>query len=301
MNILLLNLLRKAGITCYPLLVSTRENGKPEMSFPSLGQFDGVDILTFDEKNNMYLLDCTQSKLSYKTAPFNILNRMAFLVDLVEGKWIDVSIDKPLFTTSVNVNALIDSTGNVNGNAYMELTNIAKVQELETDTKNKVSLLASSGDNDIKVDSTVKLHDKDDNDTLIKKVQFHYALSNAGNLYFINPFLFTMFTKNPFKDTARFYDIDFGCGQVYTTSVHVLVPPGFTIDEVPKPGLIRMPDSSIMFKKEYFYNQNSILVRTSFTISRPEFEKEEYTAVHNFFDKVYSLINEQIILKKNDE
>jgi len=198
MNILLLNLLRKAGITCYPLLVSTRENGKPEMSFPSLGQFDGVDILTFDEKNNMYLLDCTQSKLSYKTAPFNILNRMAFLVDLVEGKWIDVSIDKPLFTTSVNVNALIDSTGNVNGNAYMELTNIAKVQELETDTKNKVSLLASSGDNDIKVDSTVKLHDKDDNDTLIKKVQFHYALSNAGNLYFINPsYSFSEFTFPP--------------------------------------------------------------------------------------------------------
>jgi len=301
MNILLFNMLHKAGVTCYPILVSTRSNGKPDMSFPSAGQFDGVDILALDEKENIYILDCTQKQLSYKSLPYNILNREAFLVDVLKNKWINITNTKPLLTSSTDIVAVVDSAGNVNGKAYMKLENVAKILDLVTNTTEKTSLLATGDENDIKIDSTEMQHDTDDNDTLIKKVQFHYTLSNAGSLYFINPFMFTMLAKNPFKDTLRAYDIDFVCSQSYKTSVRLLIPAGFTIDEVPKPGVIRTADSSMMFKKEYYYNENSIVIRTAFDLSRAEFSKEEYNAVHNFFDKVYAIISEQIVLKKKEE
>ncbi|HEX4375439.1 MAG TPA: transglutaminase domain-containing protein, partial [Puia sp.] len=56
MNILFLNLLRKVGVRCLPILISTRENGIPDPDFASLSQFNGVDILAVDS-NTIYTID----------------------------------------------------------------------------------------------------------------------------------------------------------------------------------------------------------------------------------------------------
>ena len=44
-NLIILNLLRKAGIPCSPILVSTRNNGQVDEKFLSLSQFNGIDVL----------------------------------------------------------------------------------------------------------------------------------------------------------------------------------------------------------------------------------------------------------------
>ncbi len=86
MNILLLNLLRKAGINCMPLLVSTQINGNPDRDFPSISQFNGVDVMIRDS-SLFYIIDCTQKYLSFQIPPYNVLNSNAFLVDPVYKGW----------------------------------------------------------------------------------------------------------------------------------------------------------------------------------------------------------------------
>ena len=112
MNILLLNLLRRVGIKSLPILVSTRENGKSDNTFASLGQFNNVDVLTA-ETDNMYILDCTQKGLSYKLPPENVLNSKAFIVDPELDKWIFISDSRILMKNEINVYATLDSNGNV--------------------------------------------------------------------------------------------------------------------------------------------------------------------------------------------
>ena len=80
-----------------------------------------------------------------------------------------------------------------------------------------------------------------------------------------------------------------------------MVPDNFTIDEVPKSRAIRMEDSSIFFSREVFVSGNQIMVRNTFNINRALFSKDEYGGIKSFFDKIYALINEQVIVKKKDE
>ncbi len=162
MNILLINLLRKTGIACYPLLISTRENGRLDQSFPSLGQFNGVDVLVING-DQVYVLDCVQKNLSYKTTPFNILNCDAMLVDRSNSKWVHIADSRVLMNTELSLNAKIDSTGVMSGAADVKFSGIAKAEiigEEQKDEKEKANTrdLIDEDATDLKIDSSLVLH-----------------------------------------------------------------------------------------------------------------------------------------------
>lgn len=300
MNILLLNLLRKAGIYCVPVLFSSHDNGKADKTFPSLGQFNGVDVLAADG-TQLYVLDCTQKNLSYKTTPLNIINSDAFIVDPQRSGWVNIKDERNLMHTDLTLNAEIDSTGLMHGAGRIFYAAIAKAQELkdeEADKKKESKELVDDNSIDLKIDSSYSIHHDDDNDTLIRNIRFHANTVNTGDVYFINPFMFSLFKKNPFSDTARFSDIDFGCNQSYSTSLRLNISPVFTVEEIPNSILIRTEDSSILFRRQFFSSGNLLLVRNTFTINRAVFDKEEYGGIRSFFEKVYALLQDQVLLKK---
>lgn len=302
MNILLLNLLRKAGIFCVPVLFSSHDNGKTDKTFPTLGQFNGVDVLAADG-SALYVLDCTQKNLSYKTTPLNIINSEAFMVDSQRSGWISIADKRNLMNTDLSVNAEIDSAGLMHGSGRVLYTAIAKAQELkdeEADKKKDSKELVDDNSIDLKIDSSFSIHHDDDNDTLIHNIRFHANTVNTGDVYFINPFMFSMFKKNPFSDTTRYSDIDFGCNQSYTTSIRLNISPVFNVEEIPNSVLIRTEDSSILFRRQFFSSGNQLLVRNTFTINRTVFDKDEYKGVKSFFDKVYILLQDQVLLKKKE-
>jgi len=48
-----------------------------------------------------------------------------------------------------------------------------------------------------------------------------------------------------------------------------------------------------------YYHENNILVlRNVFEVLKPIYEKEEYPVLKEFFQRMYGMINEQIVLKK---
>ena len=114
MNFLLLNLLRKAGVSCYPLLVSTHENGNPDESFPILSQFNGLDLLVYDSLL-FYDVDCTQKDLSFKIPPYNILNTYAYLLDFDKYGWIFVTDNRISMIKETSIQAEMDSQGGLKG------------------------------------------------------------------------------------------------------------------------------------------------------------------------------------------
>jgi hypothetical protein len=303
MNILLLNLLRKVDVKCFPALISTRENGKVDKTFPTLSQFNGVDILTISD-DTVFVLDCTQKSLSYRTTPFNVLNCEAFIIDKDVNKWVLISDKRSLMNTELYVNALMDSTGIMTGLGRIIYTGIAKAEKIKDEEKEKKQqskeLLDDDAPVDLKIDSSTEEHGDDDLDTLLHTITFHASLSNTENLYFLNPFMFSFFRKNPFKDSIRYSDVDFGCNQSYVTRILVAVPQNFDIEDVPKSITIRTEDSSIIFKREFLTANNQVLIRHSFSFNRALFSSDEYTGLKTFFDKVYALINEQIVLKRKE-
>lgn len=305
-NLAMINLLRKAGIeNTFPILVSTRENGRTDMTFPSLSQFNGVDVLVYDS-SYVYVLDGTQKYLPFGAKPVNILNRNAFLIDRYNSQWITITESAPLMNSAVIVNAALDSSGIIHGDAELIFKDYAKKERLDDDEDTEQEREEEEKDfikddqPDITIDTVIVKNADDLLQPLIHDMKFHYTLSNTDNYYFLNPFFLSMFRKNPFADEERRTDVDFGCNQYYSMNIHITIPEIYEIDELPKSTMIRMPDSSLLFKREILKGNNELYIRNSFEINYLLYTKEEYPGVKQFFDKVYALISEQVVLKKKE-
>jgi hypothetical protein len=93
-NLILLNFLEKVGVQSFPLLISTRDNGKVKRDFPSVSQMNGLDIIVFDS-TNFYVLDASQRAQSFQTPPYNIINREALLLIPNSVQWVNISDIRP--------------------------------------------------------------------------------------------------------------------------------------------------------------------------------------------------------------
>ena len=305
MNILFLNLLRKAEIKCFPILVSTRENGIPDPDFASMSQFNGVDILAVDS-NTIYTIDCSQKYLSPQITPFNIMNRYGYIVDPVSKGWFFITDKRILMQNEISIDGAMNNDGTLKGTLTQSFIGFAKTKMLTDQLKNKNSSASDDhemNDNTINliIDSVISEKNDEYNDTLSEIVNFHFSPSSTGNIFFINPFMFSSFIKNPFKDTARFSDIDFGCNQSYDILMRIKVPNNFSIEDLPKDVSIQKEDSSALFERSISKQSNNLLlIHDSFILKNAIFPKEDYPALKSFFDKVYTLINEEILLKKNN-
>ena len=304
-NLTILNLLKKSGVDCYPVLVSTRGNGKTDPDFISLGQFNGVDILILDSAN-FYMLDGTQKYNSYKTTPYNILNRDVFLIDSFEHKWVNISDDRPLMKTTITVKAELSHSSELKGDAHISFFDHSKANKLEDQNKKKSDEEKEEEDKefiqkdflDLIIDSLKEENAEDELLPLIHKFNFTYKLSSTDNYLFLDPFFLSNFRKNPFIDSIRRTDIDMGSNQTYAMYLHLTIPETFLIEELPQNILIRSIDSSMLFKREVLRQGNILVFRNSFDIQRPIYSKEEYPGIREYFKKIYGVISDRIVLKK---
>jgi hypothetical protein len=303
-NILFLNLLRTVGVKCYPILASTRDNGNPDIDFPSLSQFNGVDIVVMDSSTT-YTIDCTQKQLSFRIPPLNILNSYAYLVDEEKFGWIFVTDPRTLMKNEISMNASMDSAGSIEGKITLSFIGFAKSARLDDRKQKEDERDTHKSDNsanmpDLVIDTAFSEPDKDGSDTLVENLGFHFALANTDKFYFLNPFAFSAFEKNPFKDSLRFTDIDFGCNQSFHARLRIKIPGIISIESMPADISLQKQDSSIFFGRKIRSDGGFVVIDNSFILKNAVFIKEDYPALKAFFDKFYALLNEEIVLKKKN-
>jgi hypothetical protein len=302
MNILLLNLLLKSGIKCVPLLVSTHDNGNPDRDFPTISQFNGVDVLVKDSLL-YYVVDCTQKRLSYRMPPYNVLNSNAYIVDAFLHGWIFIVDSRFLLKTEATIDAEMDSAGNLKGTARIWDMGFAKTANLEAlEKKESKSAEDESAENDnipgLVIDTVAIELNNAIGDTLVRTIRFRFQPASSGNFYFVNPYLFFGFKKNPFKDSARYSDIDFGCNQSIRIRMRIQLAGNVLAEGLPGSISIQKQDSTISFKRNVFMEGNYLIIENSFLLRNAIFIKEDYASVRSFFDRFYTIINEDIALKK---
>ena len=76
------------------------------------------------------------------------------------------------------------------------------------------------------------------------------------------------------------------------------IPPGYKVESLPKYANMIIADKSIQFKRILAQEDGSIQLKYEISISRTKFARSEYPALHEFYKKMYDLLNEQIVLKK---
>jgi Domain of Unknown Function with PDB structure (DUF3857) len=298
-NIILYTLLKKAGITAFPLLTSTRDHGVINLFFPSERQFDALMVYA-EVSGKAYILNAADRYNPYRLVPYNVINTRAFLVDGEQSEWITiVSPDQKRQMTAIQAD--IDANGVMKGEAMVNSYDYAK------NTRYKSWLQDKSGFKDnyfgkaftaMKVDSLEVSYADNDAEPMEQKVKFSSKLNSSGGYSYFNINLFSGLETNPFTDDDRTTDVDFGYMQDYSIYGSFIIPDGYSFDELPKNMTMIMPDTSIIFTRHLQAEDNTLNTRVSIQFKKTFYSAQYYPEFQEFYKKMLAKLNEQIVIKK---
>jgi hypothetical protein len=302
-NMILVNLLRDAGLNAKPLLVSTRDNGRVNVAVAEAQQFNKVVAhVTIGE--NVYVLDATDKYTPSKLIPHDVMYSEGLLINKIETfewRWTVLWDEKQMFRDIVVFQANIGDEGVMKGEVSVSSYDYSRVRRMPYAVKGEkefrekffTSNVPGLQVNDMSLENL-------DADTLplVQKMKFTMPVNFSGNHKYFNVNLFTGLEKNPFVADRRFSDVFFGANQSLMLVANFNIPEGYVFEELPKSIRMIMPDTSIAITRRIAAEKNQLTTRIILEFKRPFFTVEEYPDFQEFYKKLFDLLNEPIAIRK---
>ena len=299
-NLLLLNLLMKVGVKAYPILFSTRDNGLVNTTYPDVNQFNTVMVYAaVDDK--YWVMDASDKLSSCTLIPAQVVNSNGFVLQGAGGKWMEVLENKIKYKVFTAVKAEISADGKMTGDATVTCSGYAKRDRGSSWTKNKEEFkqkFFSIPDMTVNLDDIVVNTNYTDSLPLEQKVKFNCMLNRSGEYTYFTVNIFSGIDKNPFIAEQRISDIEYGYLQNYTLVGTFSIPEGYVIDAMPENISLTMPDKTIVFNRVMTANENQLNVRMLVDFKNSFYAVGDYVDFREFYKKLSSTLNEQVVIKK---
>ena len=303
-NLILVNLLRDAGLVAYPVLVSTRDNGRINMASPSWRQFDKVMALVSINKHD-YVLDATDKYTSPKLIPWEVQYSDGLVIEKLETHewgWQTLWNEKDAFRELILIHGDIDENGVMTGQANVTSYDYSRAEKMSVLQEGKDQFIEkyfSSRNVSVHIDSSLVTDANVDTLPLKQTVWFNQKLTSSGNYKYFSTNLFTGLEENPFTSDRRFSDIFFGANQNYDIVESFFIPDGYVFDGSPKNVTMIMPDTSILFSRIISLQNDLASIHITLKFKKPVFRVDEYDAFREFYKRLFGMLNEQIVIKKS--
>lgn len=298
-NLILVNLLRDAGLPAYPLLVSTREHGRVNTFYPLLSQFNET-LACLWINDHRYILDASNKFNPYRLIPHDVNYTQGYVVDANMPGWITL-VDPDKYKTIVVLSGSMDDKGTATGTAdvtnYDYCRNLRCAHLKEGMDKFKETYF-TKGYTNLKVDSLAIENQDNDSLPLHQNVSFTTSLNHSGDYYFFTPNLFLGLEGNPFIGEQRFTDVDYGYQQSYLIAGSFQIPDGYQFETPPKDMRMMIQDSSIVMVRMMQVDGDQVSYRISLDFRRPFYYREEYADFREFYKKLLEKLNEPILIRK---
>jgi hypothetical protein len=302
-NLILLHFLRQIGLKACPTIVATKGFGIIDPLDADLYGFNNTIVtVPTDSVKYYYALDASNKYNVYNETPYNILNTYGIRIYSDQRtQSVVLENNKPAqHFTSIEARLLPDGkvtgTASITSNSYHK----AEYRRLFDKLDQKTYL-----DSAFKIDNTIKVisfkfdNNKDINQPLVQEMAFTADLNDGeSNYLYFKTNLFFPIRENPFKKEERFSDVDLRFGTNYAMSGIYAIPDGFKADALPRSITIVMPDESIIFKRTVAQDDRTIVVRYSISYGTSIYKIAEYQNLRGFYNRLFDLLNEQIVLKK---
>jgi hypothetical protein len=300
-NLMLVAILREAGLDADPVILSTRSHGMIFENYPILSKFNYVIVL-LRIGDFQYFLDPTSSYTPFNTLPERCLNGSGRIISKNNPGWVKLLRSEIKNEHTSAVFTLQDDgsyTGNTVINSLGLYGNDRRNKFKSKDLKDFIKDF-----NDDHGSWTVNSFHYENLDTLSGPFIENYAIEAAsdaqfaGNMIYMNVMAGLGQTSNPFKLESRVYPIDFGSPIKESCMIQFKLPEGWQVEELPKSAIIELPGKSGIFKFMTAAESGMIQVTSTLMISKTMFLPEDYEHLKEFFRLIVSKHSEQIVLKK---
>ena len=308
-NLILINLLKDAGLNAKPILVSTHDNGLVNTAdagtawSPGFYQFNKV-LAWVAIGNNIYVLDGTDKETPANLIPLDVVATEGLVIEKLETfewGWKSMWKDNLQYKNMVLLKAEINPDGKLTGEASISSYDYARISKISTARKGKKEFTEqffSSNNPGITIDSVTLENIDTDSLPLLQIVHFKEQLNASGGYQYFSVNLFTGLEKNPFVADERISDVFFGILQSHTLIGSIFIPDGYEFDELPKNIKMIMPDTSIIVTRGAQVIDNMLSFRINLDFKKPYYSAEEYAGFKEFYKKLFDLLNEQFVIKK---
>ncbi|OUS00459.1 hypothetical protein A9Q86_10835 [Flavobacteriales bacterium 33_180_T64] len=299
-NLMMISMLRYAGVKANPVLVSTKNNGIP--LFPTQQGFNYVICMIESEGFNV-LIDGTARYSSFNILPTRVLNWQGRVIrENGSSTWINLapsSTSSDATSLNVKINADLTIDGKVRQqktnyaamsyrNRYASLSADGKIKNLE---RNKGEIEISNLNIENELDYTKPL-----------KLTYEYSLSDGiedigGNLYF-SPMLFLASEENPFKQEKRNYPIDLTYPFSDKYMINIMIPEGYAVESLPKSEKIQFNSQAGEFTYLAKENGSFLQLTVILNLNSPIILAQDYEPFKSFYTRVIEKQSEKIVLKK---
>lgn len=301
-NIILINLLKSAGLDVSPLLVSERSHGKVKEGYPFLDQFNNV-LAWVQINNRSYILDASSDYTPPEMIPPAVVNTRAFLINRKGGSIVMLEDRTRQEKNRTIINAKVDSAEMVRGEVLTRSYDYAKLRRKASLQKSRERLLSdfyTDGYAELKTENFKVSNEDNDTLALEQKFDFSMPLNASGEYRMLNLNLFTGFRSNPFISDIRFTDVNYGYLQNHEILELISLPEGWEPEGLPKDFRMITPDQSITCARYIKYTNNSLNVMFRIEFNRSLFDSGEYATLKEFYKKMVNFLNEQVILRKKN-
>lgn len=299
-NLMLVSILRYAGLSANPVLISTRDNGIPLK--PTAKGFNYV-IVRVDIGGQEFILDATEPFSGVNVLPERAINWQGRVVnEHGNSEWISLK-PKKSSKTVVQLNYEIDTKLKIKGKYRNQLKHHSALNYRKEFAENSKESLISKLENDKGeiVIENVTIKNETDTEKPIS-LAYDFTLDNAvedinGDLY-LSPLLFLRASKSSFKQDLRIYPIDFIYPLYSKYVINIKIPEGYEVKALPENSKVKLNETegefTYMISQNGSYIQLIVITELNNTLIMPG----GYKLFKSFYNLSFDKEAEAIIFKK---
>jgi hypothetical protein len=295
-NLFTTGLLNSAGLVAYPVILSTRDNGKIYDKYPYSNFFNYV-IISVKVDGEDILTDATDvSCLNYRI-PTRCINDKGLLIKEGTIQWIGLDCLIPSeIITEIAIEKKSDD---------LQLNSVKKMA-----TEYNALYYRNSYSDDIQ---TIKKRLESEHFTLIdttvliqnqKEIEKPYIISYKlsshpevlNDKLFVTPFINEVINNNPLKQIERTYPIDMIYPEKRRFISSIKIPDGYQIEFLPSESII----NNQFFELNYSIknDDNNIVISFYYYFKKPVYYPGDYSKIKYYFNEIVKKGNEKIVLTK---
>ncbi|MCP3928447.1 MAG: DUF3857 and transglutaminase domain-containing protein [Bacteroidetes bacterium] len=311
-NLLLLNMLQKAGIDAKPLLTKSRFNGLLNTIFPTLTELNY--LMAYIPKDNGYMvLDATSKYYPVGQLPLVAINMFGLLIEGESGKVVEMN-NPNIYTSQTLMNYVLDADNDrLQGSGATRLRQYGatrmriKADEKEDENDQDIEISfdeKNETEDDNELDDIINILEASNVDDIYKPVTIKYektlyrGINKIGNQIFLNATLDFGLKENPFLEESREFPIFYNSLTNYSHNVNIDIPENYTLSSIPEPIKFVLPDDKASFSYIVSFQLNKISIIYKLKINESNFLPEEYPSLKHFYDLIIEKQNEKIVLKE---
>lgn len=300
-NLMLLTMLRTAGIQADPVILSTREHGLVNPLFAVIRKFNHV-VVSASADGKSYIIDATDPVRPFNMLPEECLNGQGWLVGLRDGSWVDLSNGEH-HSEVVALEMELDETGALTGkadNIYESydawlVRKVCSLQGAEAYRDYMQSVNSQWKISDLQLENLEDLEMP-----VIEKISLTIpdGSDKGDGIMYLNPFLCGRMESNDFYAEERISVIDLACPSVKKYTCTITIPEGWTVAELPQSINLRMNGGGAVFICNFTADGRKVKVDSEINFSTVTFLPERYDSIRKFYSEIIRKQSEVIILKK---